>query len=105
MFGLSKERPILDHHAKAHIHEIRQISGEIQWILYGFHEIRQISYGFHMDFTREIHRISGVKSAGFRKTNCQEWSALCFSSCCCIYAGHDSLHNVFQCQLTLSWNK
>ena len=29
MFGLSKERPILDHHAKAHIHEIRRISGEI----------------------------------------------------------------------------
>ena len=27
--GLSKERPILDHHAKAHIHEIRRISGEI----------------------------------------------------------------------------
>ena len=32
LFGLSKERPILDHHPKAHIHEIRQISGEIQWI-------------------------------------------------------------------------
>ena len=29
LVGLSKERPILDHHAKAHIHEIRQISGEI----------------------------------------------------------------------------
>ena len=26
MFGLSKERPILDHHPKAHIHEIRRIS-------------------------------------------------------------------------------
>ena len=26
IFGLSKERPILDHHAKAHIHEIRRIS-------------------------------------------------------------------------------
>ena len=24
--GLSKERPILDHHPKAHIHEIRRIS-------------------------------------------------------------------------------
>ena len=32
MFGLSIERPILDHHAKAHIHEIRWISREIQWI-------------------------------------------------------------------------
>ena len=26
IFGLSIERPILDHHAKAHIHEIRRIS-------------------------------------------------------------------------------
>ena len=26
MFGLSIERPILDHHPKAHIHEIRRIS-------------------------------------------------------------------------------
>ena len=26
LFGLSKERPILDHHPKAHIHEIRRIS-------------------------------------------------------------------------------
>ena len=26
IFGLSKERPILDHHPKAHIHEIRRIS-------------------------------------------------------------------------------
>ena len=29
LFGLSIERPILDHHPKAHIHEIRRISGEI----------------------------------------------------------------------------
>ena len=29
MFGLSKERPILRDHPKAHIHEIRQISHEI----------------------------------------------------------------------------
>ena len=29
LFGLSKERPILDHHPKVHIHEIRRISGEI----------------------------------------------------------------------------
>ena len=32
MFGLSKERPILDHHPKAHIHKIRRISPEIQRI-------------------------------------------------------------------------
>ena len=32
VFGLSKERPILDHHPKAHIHEIRRISGEIRRI-------------------------------------------------------------------------
>ena len=29
LFGLSKERPILGHHAKAHIFEIRRISCEI----------------------------------------------------------------------------
>ena len=29
LFGLSKERPILNHHPKAHIHEIRRISPEI----------------------------------------------------------------------------
>ena len=29
VFGLLKERPILDHHTKAHIYEIWQISGEI----------------------------------------------------------------------------
>ena len=85
VIGLSKERPILDHHAKAHIHEIRRIS-------YGFHEIwwisgeiRQILGGFHTDFMKSggfqvksgrfhtdfTHRISCVKSGG--KTNCQEW--------------------------------
>ena len=41
IIGLSKERPILGDHPKAHIHEIRRISGEI-W---------QISCGFHADFT------------------------------------------------------
>ena len=67
LFGLSIERPILDHHPKAHVHEIRRISygfheiwrisygfhPEIRRISYGFHEICQISYGFH-----EIRRIS-----------------------------------------------
>ena len=50
MFGLSEERPTLDHHAKAHIHEIRRISpaeicrispAEICWISPA--EIRRIS--------------------------------------------------------------
>ena len=44
LIGLSKETPILGDHPKAHIHEIRRISGEIRLI-----------------------------SCGFRKTNCQEW--------------------------------
>ena len=41
-----------------------------------FHEIRRISYGFRTDFRwnpPDFVRISGVKSARFRKTNCQEW--------------------------------
>ena len=64
IFGLPKERPILDHHAKAHIHEIQQNSygfHEIWWILYGF-QVKSIR--FHMDFMK-----SGgfqVKSGGFR---------------------------------------
>ena len=70
IFGLSKERPILDHHAKAHIHEIRWISGEIwqiSWNPLDFRwnpadfvwispEIRQISCGFRADFERPIAR-------------------------------------------------
>ena len=81
LVGLSIfERPILDHDAKAHItdfimdfmkssgfHEIWQISygfHEIRWISYGFHEIWRISYGFHeirwisYGFHHEIQRIS-----------------------------------------------
>ena len=61
LFDLSKERPILGDHPKAHIHEIRRISCR-------FHEIWQIS--------GEIWRILcrfHVTPAGFRKTNCQEW--------------------------------
>ena len=53
MFRLSKERPILGDHPKAHIHEIRQISREICQISCRFHEIQQISCGFH-----EIWQIS-----------------------------------------------
>ena len=48
MFGLSKERPILGDHPKAHIHEIRQISGEIWRISGGFHVK---SARFCVDFT------------------------------------------------------
>ena len=66
VIGLSIERPILDHHAKAHIHEIRRISREIRRISWnpwnladfmksmkssGFHEIRQISPWNLADFT------------------------------------------------------
>ena len=43
LIGLSKERPILDHHAKAHIHEIRRIS-------YGFYEFQVKSARFCTDF-------------------------------------------------------
>ena len=57
-FGFSKERPKHDHHAKAPIHEIRQIS-------YGF----QVKSGrFRTDFVQisgEICRISHMKSGGF----------------------------------------
>ena len=59
LFGLSKERPILGDHPKAHIHEIRPISGEIRRISCRFH---LKSAGFHADFVRispaEIRRIS-----------------------------------------------
>ena len=100
LFGLSKERHILDHHAKAHIHEIWQISwnpADFTWNPPDFMK----SAGFHvksthnliksdvstktiqfdecrrgamtLDFMGEICWVSQVKSAGFRKTNCQEW--------------------------------
>ena len=43
-FGLSKnERPILDHHAKAHNFEIREIQQISPLKSGGFHEIQQIS--------------------------------------------------------------
>ena len=94
MFGLSIERPILDHHPKAHIHEIRRISWNLADFTMksgGFHEIREIwwispmkSSGFHpwnlADFTREIWWISwnpwnpvdfmkSMKSSGFHPWN------------------------------------
>ena len=64
MIGLSIERPILDHHPKAHIHEIWWIS----WNLADFtmksggfhHEIWQISPWNLVDFT-----MKSMKSSGF----------------------------------------
>ena len=78
LIGLSKERPILGDHPKAHTHEI-------QWNSCGFHEIHQISCRFHMKSTR-FHAdfmksgryyvestYKTYKTYKFRKTNCQEW--------------------------------
>ena len=69
LFGLSIERPILDHHAKAHIHEIREIRRISPWNLADFmksvksggfhHEIRWISPWNPVDFMKS------VKSGGF----------------------------------------
>ena len=52
MFGLSIERPILDHHPKAHVHEIRRIS---PWNRADFTMKSVKSSRFH----HEIWRISG----------------------------------------------
>ena len=69
MFGLSIERPILDHHPKAHIHEIRRISWN-PWNPGGFHPwnpadfMKSMKSGrFHpswnlVDYTHEIWQIS-----------------------------------------------
>ena len=45
LIGLSKERPILDHHAKTHIHEIRRVSPLNGLYFHGWNpgEIRRIS--------------------------------------------------------------
>ena len=72
--GLSIERPILDHHPKAHVHEIRRISWnladftmksgrfhEIQWISWN-HEIQQISPWNPVDFMKSM---KSVKSSRF----------------------------------------
>ena len=56
MFGLSIERPILDHHAKAHIHEIQWISwNPVDFTMksgrfHEIHDIQQISWNL-VDFT------------------------------------------------------
>ena len=83
MFGLSIERPILDHHPKAHIHEIRRIS---PWNPADFMKSVK-SGGFHpwnpADFTREIRRISPVKSGGFhpeiRRISWNPWNPADFT--------------------------
>ena len=77
LVGLSKERPILDHHPKAHIHEIRWISPEIRQISCEIHPKpykircfnknssvwggagRELWPGFHMKFH--------MKSGGFHE--------------------------------------
>ena len=78
----AKERPILDHHAKAHIHEIRRISC-------GFH---LKSTRFHVDFTWNLPDFvwsftwnppdftcwnppdfTCWNPADFERHNCQEW--------------------------------
>ena len=61
MIGLSKERPILDHHAKAHVLDFMK-SG-------GFRTDFMKSGRFHMDFTGEICQISHLKSTGFQVWN------------------------------------
>ena len=75
LIGLSIERPILDHHAKAHIHEIRRISWNpanfTPWNPAGFHEIReirQISWNpwNPADFT--------LKSGGFHEIQQISWN-------------------------------
>ena len=77
LIGLSIERPILDHHPKAHVHEIRRIS-------YGFHEIRRISYGFHTDFMKSgrFHTDFTLKSSGFhpeiRRISWNPWNPVDF---------------------------
>ena len=62
LVGLSKERPILDHHAKAHI---PWNPADFKWISWNPADFRWnpadfvwISYGFHTDLTGEIRRIS-----------------------------------------------
>ena len=79
LIGLSDERPILDHHAKAHIHEIRRISlksGGFQVksthnLIKSIVSTKTIQFdecrreAMTLDFTGEICWISWVKSAGF----------------------------------------
>ena len=57
IFGLSMERPILDHHPKAHIHEIQRISwnpADFTMKSSRFHEICEIWW-----ISGEIQQISG----------------------------------------------
>ena len=85
IFGLSKERPILGDHPKAHIHEIRLISCGFHVKSGGFHADFMKSGGFqvksgrfHVDFMKSggfqvksarFHEICGfqVKSSGFHE--------------------------------------
>ena len=62
LIGLSIERPILDHHPKAHIHEIRRISPWNPWN--------------PVDFTCEIRWISPLKSSGFHPWNLADFTQI-----------------------------
>ena len=89
MFGLSKERPILDHHAKAHIPwnpaDFIRISwnpADFRWNLAdftmkssGFHEIHEIQWisGEIRQISGEIWRISPWKSSGFHEIHEIQW--------------------------------
>ena len=72
MFGLSKERPILGDHPKAHIHEIWRILCGFQVKPAGFCAdfmksggFHLKSAGFHADFMKSTR--FQVKSAGFHE--------------------------------------
>ena len=81
MFGLSKERPILDHHPKAHIHEIWRISWNLAdfrwnlvdfiWISWNLADFIRISYRFQVKSGRfqvkssRLH-MDFMKSSGFQ---------------------------------------
>ena len=92
MIGLSKERPILDHHAKAHI--LKSSGFRVDFMKSGRFHMKSSRFhmkcsGFHvkstyksykskknfsfMECCRKAMSCFHMKSAGFRKTNCQEW--------------------------------
>ena len=61
LVGLSIERPILDHHPKAHVHEIRRISPWNQMFQQKLFWFYKVWGGFHGEIHRispEIHQIS-----------------------------------------------
>ena len=79
--GLLKERPILDHHAKAHIHEIWWISPEIHPKPYKIRCFNKNSsvWGVHGGgYDPRFHEIWGHNpSPAFIKLNSFDWN-ICF---------------------------